>query len=520
MDLWPGATTRPASGTAATRRPASGRTTDLGFFQEVWFHELGSDAVADRQELAGVFAEDRIAENFLASSPDGRWVMDRVQRGDGGEWQVFLRAQDGGSWRLVADVDALWVDADLGWDALFVLSLQGAPRGQVLRVPLFEGTTVADASVLVPAGRVTIETVAVTRGRVWVVDLDGGPSGVRAFAHNGTPLPEVELPAVCSVEPLVRLGDDLVGWAVETNVSPRTWWVHQDDDMEPRRTALDTTATVSFEGCEVERVYATSQDGTQVPVTLIHRAGTPKDGTAPALLYGYGGYSISLKPWFQPAWLPWVEQGGVLAVANVRGGGEYGREWHHAGRLDTKQNCFDDFIACADHLVESGVTSRDRLAIMGGSNGGLLVGAVLTQRPDLARAVVCAVPVLDALRSETTPNGEFNTTEFGSVKDEHMFHALLAYSPYHHVHDGTPYPAVLLTAGEFDPRVDAWHAKKMCARLQAATADEPILLRMESGGHGMGQSLDQLVALQTDCFTFLFDRLGLDYDPARSLTGS
>jgi len=228
-----------------SRHPAPGERpdTDLGFFQEVWFHELGSDAVADRQELAGVFAEDRIAENFLASSPDGRWVMDRVQRGDGGEWQVFLRAQDGGSWRLVADVDALWVDADLGWDALFVLSLQGAPRGQVLRVPLFEGTTVADASVLVPAGRVTIERVAVTRGRVWVVDLDGGPSGVRAFAHNGTPLPEVELPAVCSVEPLVRLGDDLVGWAVETNVSPRTWWVHQDDDMEPRRTALDTTAT-------------------------------------------------------------------------------------------------------------------------------------------------------------------------------------------------------------------------------------------------------------------------------------
>jgi prolyl oligopeptidase len=501
-----------------TRHPAPGERpdTDLGFFQEVWFHELGSDAGADRQELAGVFAEDRIAESFLASSPDGRWVMDRVQRGDGGEWQVFLRAQDGGSWRLVADVDALWVDADLGWDALFVLSLEGAPHGQVLRVPLFEGTTVADASVLVPTGPVTIETVAVTRGRVWVVDLDGGPSGVRAFAHNGTPLPEVELPPVCSVEPLVRLGEDLVGWAVETFVSPRTWWVHHDDDLEPRRTALDTTAPVSFEGCEVERVFATSRDGTRVPVSLIHRAGTPEDGTAPALLYGYGGYSISLKPWFRPGWLPWVEQGGVLAVANVRGGGEYGREWHHAGRLDTKQNCFDDFIACADHLVESGVTSRDRLAIMGGSNGGLLMGAVLTQRPDLARAVVCAVPVLDALRSETTPNGEFNTTEFGSVKDEHMFRALLAYSPYHHVQDGTPYPAVLLTAGEFDPRVDAWHAKKMCARLQAATVDEPILLRMESGGHGMGQSLDQLVALETDCFTFLFDRLGLDYDPARA----
>jgi prolyl oligopeptidase len=500
-----------------TRHPAPGERpdTDLGFFQEVWFHELGSEVASDRPELAGVFAEDRIAESFLDSSPDGRWVMDRVQKGDGGEWQLFLRAQDGSDWRLVADVDELWVDAVFGSDALFVLSLRDAPHGQVLRLPLYDGVTAADASVLIPAGPTTIETVAVTRGRVWVVDLDGGPSGVRAFAHNGTPLPEVELPDVCSVEPLLRLGDDLVGWAVETFVSPRTWWVHEDEDLEPRRTALDTVAPVTFEGVDVQRVLATSRDGTRVPVNLIARAGTPRDGTAPALLLGYGGYAISLKPWFQPAWLPWLEQGGVMAVANIRGGGEYGQEWHHAGRLDAKQHCFDDLIACADHLVASGVTRRDRLAIMGGSNGGLLMGAVLTQRPDVARAVVCAVPVLDALRSETTPNGQFNTTEFGSVHDEHMFRALLAYSPYHHVQDGTSYPAVLLTAGEFDPRVDAWHAKKMCARLQAATGDQPVLLRMESGGHGMGQSLDQLVALQTDYFTFLFDRLGLHYDPAR-----
>ena len=179
----------------------------------------------------------------------------------------------------------------------------------------------------------------------------------------------------------------------------------------------------------------------------------------------------------------------------------------------TKQNCFDDFIACADHLVVTGVTRRDRLGIMGGSNGGLLVGAVLTQRPDLAAAVVCAVPVLDALRSETTPNGEFNVTEFGTVVDPDMFRALLAYSPYHNVHDGTPYPPMLLTAGEFDPRVDAWHAKKMTARLQAATSSEqPILLRMESGGHGIGQSLDQPVGLQTDYYTFLFDTLGMALD--------
>jgi prolyl oligopeptidase len=198
-------------------------------------------------------------------------------------------------------------------------------------------------------------------------------------------------------------------------------------------------------------------------------------------------------------------------VANIRGGGEYGAEWHQAGRLTTKQNCFDDFIACADHLVTLGITRRERLAILGGSNGGLLMGAVLTQRPDIARAVVAAVPVLDALRSETTTNGVYNTAEFGTVEDPEQFAALFAYSPYHHVTDGTAYPAVLLTAGEHDTRVDAWHAKKMTARLQAATASEhPVLLRMEAGGHLAG-SLDQMIEESTDLYTFLFAELGVDY---------
>ena len=219
-------------------------------------------------------------------------------------------------------------------------------------------------------------------------------------------------------------------------------------------------------------------------------------------------------PKFSTETLLWLERGGVLVVANIRGGGEYGEEWHHAGRLGTKQNCFDDFIACADHLVESGITSRELLAIIGGSNGGLLMGAVLTQRPDLARAVVAAVPVMDSLRSETTMNGRYNTTEFGTVDDPEIFKTLLDYSPYHNVRDGTDYPAVLLTAGEHDIRVDAWHAKKMTARLQAATAsDRPVLLRLEAGGHLSG-SLDQTVEETTDIYAFLFDQLGLEGTPA------
>ena len=494
-----------------TRHPAPGERPDedRGFFQEVWVHELGG-ATQDRRDLAGVFADDRIVENVLSSSPDGRWVLDRAQKGDGGDWQLFCRAQDGGDWWMLADIPDKVVDAVFGPGAIFLLSSKDASRGQILRLPMAPDATVADASVVVPQSALSIEGLAVTDERLWVLDMDGGLSGLRAFGHDGEPLPSIELPPVCAVDTVTRLGDDRVAYSVETFVSPPSWWVAADAEAVPRRTALDTTTSVDLSGCEVRRVFATSDDGTQVPVNLIARTGVLDAGPAPTILYAYGGYGISMKPWFQPGRLLWLEQGAVLAVANIRGGGEYGEEWHHAGRLHAKQNCFDDFAACARHLVSTGVTTVERLAIRGGSNGGLLMGAVLTQHPEIARAVIAEVPVLDMLRCELDPNGAFNVTESGTVADPDQFRTLYGYSPYHRVVDGTPYPAVLLTAGEFDPRVDAYHAKKMAARLQAATSsDAPILLRIESGGHGIGQSLDQLVGLQTDLHAFAFAQLGV-----------
>ena len=493
-----------------TRHPAPGerRDEDGEFFEEVWFHEIGG--TTDRQDLAGVFADDRIVENFLASSPDGRWVLDRAQKGDGGEWQLFVRPQDGGDWWVLADIPDKVVDAAFGPDAIFLLSSKDAPHGQILGLPIAPGATVADAAVLVPHSALTIEGLAVTDGRLWVLDMDGGTSGLRAFSHDGEPLPSVELPPVCAIDRVTRLGDDQVAYSVETFVSPRSWWVAADAEVAPRRTALDTTTALDFSGLEVRRVFATSDDGTQVPVSLVARAGTLDAGPAPTMLTAYGGYGLSFKPWFVPGRMLWLEQGAVLAVANIRGGGEYGEEWHHAGRLLTKQNCFDDFAVCARHLVSTGVTTVEQLAIRGGSNGGLLMGAVLAQHPDIARVVIAEVPVLDMLRVELHPNGAFNVTEFGTVEDPDLFAALYAYSPYHRVVDDAPYPAVLLTAGEFDPRVDAYHAKKMTARLQAATSsDDPILLRVESGGHGIGQSLDQMVGLLTDVHVFAFAQLGV-----------
>ncbi len=493
-----------------TRFPAPGERADedLRFFQEIWFHEIGR--TDDRRDLAGVFADDRIAESVLSSSSDGRWVLDLVQRGDGGEWELFVRRQDAGAWWQLAAIPDRIVDAAFGRDEIFLLSRKGAPNGRILRLTLSPGASAEGASVVVPESALAIEGLAVTDQRLWTLDMDGGVSAIRSFDLEGTPLRSVELPSVCAVDSISRLADDEVAYPVETFVSPREWWVTRDGEDVPRRTALAATTPLDFSGIEVRRIFATSRDGTRVPISLIARAGTLDSGPAPTLLTGYGGYGISIKPWFFASRLLWLERGFVVAVANIRGGGEYGDAWHQAARLLSKQNCFDDFAACAQHLVSSGITTVDRLAILGGSNGGLLMGAVLTQHPDIARAVVAEVPVLDMLRVELHPNGVYNVAEFGTVEEADQFAAMYAYSPYHRVVDGTAYPAVLLTMGEFDPRVDAYHAKKMTARLQVATSsDEPILLRVESGGHGIGQSLDQEIGIESDVLAFVTDRLGV-----------
>jgi prolyl oligopeptidase len=275
------------------------------------------------------------------------------------------------------------------------------------------------------------------------------------------------------------------------------------------------TSPVDFADIEVVREFATSKDGTKVPLNILRKKSLKLDGRNPTLLYGYGGYGISLSPGFDSTRRIWFDAGGVYAVANLRGGGEYGEQWHKAGNLTRKQNVFDDLIAAAEHLIQRRYTSPDKLAVQGGSNGGLLMGAFLTQRPDLARAVVAQVGIYDMLRVELDPNGQFNVTEFGTVNDPAQFQALYAYSPYHHVRNGVKYPAVLLTTGENDGRVNPAQSRKMAARLQAATgSDRPILFRSTAGaGHGIGTALKDRIAEQADVDAFLFDQLGID--PAR-----
>jgi prolyl oligopeptidase len=266
----------------------------------------------------------------------------------------------------------------------------------------------------------------------------------------------------------------------------------------------------------VEQVRYPSKDGTSIPMFLVHKKGLARDGKNPTLLYGYGGFNISLTPMFASQVAPFLERGGIYAVANLRGGAEYGEAWHQAGMLGKKQNVFDDFIAAAEFLIREKYTSPAKLAVSGRSNGGLLTSTVLTQRPELYRAVISGVPLTDMIRYHKFRIAQLWIPEYGSSENADQFKWLYAYSPYHRVKDGVDYPAVLLFTAESDTRVDAMHARKMAARLQAASLNKrPILLRLEmQAGHGAGKPLAKVIAQYTDEMAFLFSQLGLAPDPS------
>ena len=346
---------------------------------------------------------------------------------------------------------------------------------------------------------------------LYVVDLLGGPSQIRQFnlyGKNGTTIP---VPSISNVQEVVAQEDGSLLFRDMSYTEPAAWFEVENGEVEPKKTALVSTSPVSFSDIEVTREFALSKDGTKVPLNVIRRKGTKLDGSNPTLLYGYGGYGISMSPTFDFTRRLWFDRGGVYVVANIRGGGEFGEEWHKAGNLTDKQNVFADFAAAAQYLIEKKYTSPDKLALMGGSNGGLLMGALITQHPDLMRAVVSSVGIYDMLRVELAPNGAFNVTEFGTVKNEDQFKALYAYSPYHHVTEGTNYPAILMMTGANDGRVAPYHSRKMTARLQEANkSDHPILLRTStSAGHGIGTALSERIKQQADIYSFLFAQLGV-----------
>ena len=451
----------------------------------------------------------RIAEHVLSTSEDGRYVLDTVQKGDGGEYELYLSGPTG-RWERLARYEDKAVAGEFGPDGmLYVLSRDEAPRGKILRVDP-RARSLARAEVIVPEGDAALEELLVTASKLYVVELVGGPQQLRVYDHDGKNGRLVPTLPISDVGKPIPLAGDAVLFANTSFIEPTAWWSWQPGDAAPTKTALVTRSLATFDDTEIRRVSVASRDGTMVPLTIILKKGTRLDGKNPTLLTGYGGYGLSLGPSFSPFRRVWLDLGGVFAIANLRGGGEFGEAWHRAGNLTRKQNVFDDFAACAKWLIANRYTRSARLAIMGGSNGGLLMGAMITQHPDLFGAVVSRVGIYDMLRVELQPNGEFNTTEFGSTRDPEQFRALYAYSPYHRVVDGTAYPAILFSTGKHDPRVDPSHSRKMTARLQASGTRRRVLLRTSGDtGHGMGTSLSRRIDEDADIVAFLVSELGL-----------
>jgi len=507
-----------ASGFWYTRYPREGErpTADLGFYQQLYFHKLGTPATSD----AYVLGKDlpRIAEISLLASPDGQTILATVENGDGGEYALYaIDARGdakGGPAQLFRFADKI-VKGSFGPDgALYLISHQGTPRGAIWRLAR---PYTAKPVLVVPEGDGVITAIAATASQLYVVELIGGPSRLRAFRLAGgkasspevvaTPFP---VPSIGSPRPIGA--DDLL-YATRSYTSTPGWFRYVAKTKHSMPTAMIQPMAFAMDDIEVVREMATSADGTAVPLNILHKRGLALDGSHPTLLHGYGGYNIGLTPSLHPLTRLWIDQGGVYAEANLRGGNEFGEAWHEAGRLAQKQHVFDDFYACAQALVAHGYTKPERLAITGRSNGGLLMGAALVQHPEMYRAVVSGVGIYDMLRVELTSNGAFNVTEYGTVKEPALFRALYAYSPYHHVVDGTAYPAILLTTGANDPRVDPYNSRKMTARLQAASSSKrPILLRASDDvGHGMGSPLGAVIDEATDTYAFLMSELGMHY---------
>ena len=498
------------TGVYYTRFPRKGERpdADLNFYQQVYFHKIGTPDSEDTYSIGKDFP--RIAEIALEAARDGKYVLATVANGDGGDFAHYLLAPDG-TWKQITQFSDEIKIAHLGRDnALYLVSRAGAPRGKILRLPL-DVPELKNAAEIVAAGDAVIERIVPTSDALFVGDLLGGPSQIRRFDLNGKNETIIPLPQISAVQEMLALEDGSLLFRDISYTEPAAWFNCPSQKTEPVKTALRSTSPVSFADIEVRREFATSKDGTKIPLNILFRKDTKRNGQNLTLLYGYGGYGISMSPNFDFTRRLWFDRGGIYVVANIRGGGEFGEGWHKAGNLTKKQNVFDDFAAAAEYVIKENYTRPEKLAIMGASNGGLLMGAMITQHPDLFRTAVSSVGIYDMLRVELAPNGAFNVTEFGTVKDPEQFKALYGYSPYHHVVDGTKYPSVLMMTGANDGRVAPYHSRKMTARLLAANKSENrILLRTStSAGHGIGTALSERIKQLADTYAFLFAQLGI-----------
>jgi prolyl oligopeptidase len=489
-------------------------------------HRLGGDAGDDVVVLArGLNPRvpmTRLDRSFLATSPDGGWLLAIVSHAALGgrttdeeltDCTLYVAPRAGLAdpascpWRRVAGVGDAVTAYALSEEALYLVTGRDAPRYQVLAVPLADPDR---ARVVVPEGPRVVEAVKVTGDHLLVRDLDAGVARLRRVGLDGGEPEDLALPVQGTIlewaagpghgEVLLRLAS----WTA----APRLYRCRVVSG-ELSDTGWAPPPAADLDGVVERRVEATARDGTPIPLSIIHAAGLRRDGGNPTLLEAYGSYGFALRPAFSPEMLAWYERGGVYAVAHVRGGGEHGREWHLAGRGPGKETTITDMIDCAEHLIAHGYTRPERLAGKGVSAGGIAAGGALVRRPELWAAMVLQVPVTNALRAEFGENGPINVPEFDSVATEEGLRGLLVMDAYLRVRAGVAYPAVLLTAGMNDPRVEVWQPAKMAARLQAATTSgRSVLLRIDpQAGHGFGSTVGQHDSLLADELAFLLEEL-------------
>ncbi|MBI2682713.1 MAG: S9 family peptidase [Acidobacteriales bacterium] len=479
--------------------------------RHVFFHQIGTNLDGLKDEL--VFGEGRSPQEWpgVDVSDDGRWLL--VSAGVTFERvDLFLKdRKSGGDFKMIVGGKDFTYNAEIYQNNMYVQTNEGAPKFRVFKVSM-DNPARENWKELLPESEGVLKGTRIVGGKLVAEYEKDANSRLKLYSLDGKFLRDIPLPSLGNV---TGLGGSKKGSTVfygfNSYTTPPSVY---DFDLETEKSNAWAKVASNIDPSlyEVKQVFYPSKDGTKVPMFIVYKKGMKLTGKTPTLLFGYGGFNISHTPTFYP-WLHlWLEHGGIFADANLRGGSEYGEEWHKAGMLEKKQNVFDDYIAAAEYLLAQKYTDRDHLGIYGRSNGGLLTGAALTQRPDLFRAVICGVPLLDMLRYQQFQIARLWIPEYGTAENPDQFKFIYAYSPYHHVKK-TQYPGILFFASEGDTRVDPLHARKMTALLQASATngpDRPILLRIEpKAGHGAGKPVSIQVAEWADIFTFLFWQLGV-----------
>jgi prolyl oligopeptidase len=517
------------SGFYYTRYPKKGEVPDGQemYNRRVFYHSFGDDPDQDDQPI---FGEGRDPEDWpsVNLSNDGRWLLISVSEGWTKSELFLMDLKKGTPPTSVTTGKNFLYGAEVYNDKLYITTNEDASRYRVF---------VADAGnydreawkELIPQSDAVLQGVSVFGGKLFAQYEQNATSQLKIFDLEGKKLSDVHLPAIGTVfGSSGRWDRDEAFFGFQSfTIPPAIFRVElkplqfvsgkNSYDVIANPTLWTTVEAPSIDPSvyEVAQEWFKSKDGTRVPMFIVHKKGLQKNGKNPTLLTAYGGFNVSLTPEFKRQQYLWLEHGGIYAVANLRGGAEFGEDWHRAGMLDKKQNVFDDMIAAAEHLITEKYTDKNHLAIQGGSNGGLLMGAMITQRPDLFRAVICQVPLLDMLHYQDFQIAKLWIPEYGTSENAEQFKWLYAYSPYHRVKRGTEYPAILFMTADTDTRVDPMHAKKMAAEMQAeakngASRIRPILLRIESkAGHGAGKPVTKQIEEFTDIYSFLFWQLGM-----------